>query len=65
MTAIGQDRAIRLPFTRDRVIAVAVATVILAVMIVPRLGYVPVWDGRVYTNCVLDAAFCGVSSESG
>lgn len=64
MTAIGQDRPVRLPFGRDRAIAITVAAVIMTVMIIPQLGYVPIWDGRVYANCVFGAAFSGLSMES-
>lgn len=64
MMAIGQDRAVRLPFGGERAIAIAVVAGIMAVMVVPRLGYVPIWDGRVYANCVFEAAFSGVTMES-
>ena len=64
MSALGRDRAIVWPFGRDRLIAVAVIAAGLAVMIVPELGYVPLWDGRVYANCVFGAAFSGVTMES-
>lgn len=44
--------------------AMGVAALIMTVMVLPELGYVPTWDGRVYANCVMDAAFSGISMES-
>ncbi len=64
MNPIGQDRAITWPFARGRIVAIGAVAAILAVMIVPRLDYVPLWDGRVYANCVLEAAFSRVTLES-
>lgn len=64
MTAVGYDRPITLPFGRDRAIAILVAALAMAVMVIPELGYVPLWDGRVYTNCVMGAAYSGLSLES-
>lgn len=64
MSALGRDREIVWPFGRDRLVALAVIAAGLAVMIVPELGYVPLWDGRVYANCVFEAAFSGVTMES-
>jgi hypothetical protein len=64
MTGIAADRAVTLPFSRDRVIGIAIAAALLAAMVLPELGYVPVWDGRVYANCVADAAFTTISMES-
>lgn len=64
MSALGRDREVRWPFGRDRLVALAVIAAGLAVMIVPELGYVPLWDGRVYANCVFEAAFSGVTMES-
>ncbi|MDA1082766.1 MAG: hypothetical protein O2973_14090 [Gemmatimonadetes bacterium] len=49
---------------RDRAIAVAIAAIAMTVMIWPHLGYVPLWDGQVYANCVMDAAFSEISMES-
>lgn len=62
--AVGYDRPVRLPFGRARAVVVAVAAALLAIMIVPQLGYVPIWDGRVYANCVMNAAFSGINLES-
>jgi hypothetical protein len=59
-----RDRPVALPFARARVVAIAMAAAAMLVMIWPHRGYVPLWDGRVYANCVMDAAFSGVSMES-
>jgi hypothetical protein len=64
MSALGRDREIQWPFGRDRLVALAVIAAGLAAMILPELGYVPLWDGRVYANCVFEAAFSGVTMES-
>jgi hypothetical protein len=58
------DRPVSVPFSRERAFAIAIAAALLAVMIVPELGYVPLWDGRVYTNCVTEAAFTTISMET-
>ncbi len=50
--------------TRGSWIAFAVAAALLAAMVIPELNYVPLWDGRVYANCVMDAAHNGLSMES-
>jgi hypothetical protein len=49
---------------RDRLIFAAIVIASMVAMIAPELGYVPIWDGRVYANCVLDAAYNGISMES-
>ena len=64
MTAVGRDRAVTFPFARERAIAVGITVVAMTVMLWPHLGYVPLWDGRVYVNCVMDAAFSGIGIES-
>ena len=64
MTAVGRDRPVAFPFTRERAIAVGITVVAMTLMLWPHLGYVPLWDGRVYANCVMDAAFSGLSVES-
>ena len=33
-------------------------------MLFPEFGYVPIWDGRVYSNCVIDAAANGLTLDS-
>ena len=64
MTSIGRDRAVEVPFGRERAMAMAFTALVMFVMVGPHLGYVPLWDGRVYANCIMDAAFNGVSMES-
>jgi len=64
MTSAGRDRVIVPPFGRERVGAIAIAAMAMVVMIVPNLDYVPLWDGRVYANCVMEAAFSGITAES-
>lgn len=64
MSAIGSDRPVVIPFARDRVIAIAIAALAMLLLLWPHLGYVPLWDGRVYANCVMDAAYAGVTMES-
>lgn len=64
MTPIGRDRAVAVPFGRERVMAMAFTALVMLVMVGPHLGYVPLWDGRVYANCIMDAAFNGMSMES-
>lgn len=49
---------------RQTWIAFAIAAVLLSVMVIPELNYVPLWDGRVYANCVMDAADTGLTMES-
>ncbi len=36
----------------------------MAALLWPHRGYVPIWDGRVYAECVLDAAARGLSMET-
>lgn len=64
MTSAGRDRVIVPPFGRDRVVAIGIAALAMLIMIVPNLNYVPLWDGRVYANCVMEAAFSGINMES-
>ncbi len=52
------------PLTRQTWIAFVVAAVLLSAMVIPELNYVPLWDGRVYANCVMDAADTGLTMES-
>ncbi len=47
-----------------RWIAFAVAALLLSAMVIPELNYVPLWDGRVYANCVMDAVDSGLTMES-
>jgi hypothetical protein len=64
VSVVGADRPVRPPFGRDRAIAMGIAALLMTVMVIPELNYVPLWDGRVYANCVMDAAFNGISMES-
>ncbi len=57
MTADAQERL------RRRLAFAAIATVVI-VLVWPERGYVPIWDGRVYANCLVDAAARGFSLES-
>jgi hypothetical protein len=55
------------PDKRERVAAFVVIALIFFAIIQPELNYVPIWDGRVYANCAIEAAsngFAGLSMES-
>ena len=41
---------------RERAIAFAAIAVVFCLVLFPELDYVPIWDGRVYANCVIEAA---------
>ena len=64
MTAVGLDRPVQFPFGRERAVAIGFAALAMALMVIPELGYVPLWDGRIYANCVMDAAYSGMTMES-
>jgi hypothetical protein len=52
---------------RERVAAFAVTALVLIALVQPQLHYVPIWDGRVYANCAIEAAsngLAGLSMES-
>ncbi len=52
---------------RERVAAFVVTALVFLAVLQPELRYVPIWDGRVYANCAIDAAsngFAGLSMES-
>jgi hypothetical protein len=49
---------------RERRLAFAAISVVVIALLWPERGYVPIWDGRVYANCVVDAAATGFSFES-
>jgi hypothetical protein len=52
---------------RERVASFAVTALVLIAILQPELHYVPIWDGRVYANCAIEAAsngFAGLSMES-
>jgi len=42
------------------VLTLAVLTAVA--LLVPRLGYIPMWDGRAYAECAVEASFNGLSS---
>ena len=55
------------PDRRERVAAFVVIALVFIAIIQPELHYVPIWDGRVYANCAIEAAsngFAGLSMES-
>ena len=49
---------------RERAIAFAAIGVLFCLVLFPEFGYVPIWDGRVYANCVIEAAASGLSLET-
>jgi hypothetical protein len=49
---------------RERLLAFGIIAALFATMLVPQFGYVPIWDGRVYADCAVDAAAKGLSLES-
>lgn len=52
---------------RERFAAFAVTALVSIAILQPELHYVPIWDGRVYANCAINAAsngFAGLSMES-
>lgn len=52
---------------RERTIAFVVTALVFFAILLPELHYVPIWDGRVYANCAIEAAsngFAGLSMES-
>ena len=59
-----RDRTIVLPFAPRRAVAFLAAVLALAALVWPHRGYVPIWDGRVYANCVMDAAYNGLTMET-
>ena len=48
----------------ERVLAFGIISAVFLAVLLPEVGYVPIWDGRVYTDCVLSAAAKGLSMES-
>ena len=49
---------------RERFAAFAVTALVFIAILQPELHYVPIWDGRVYANCAIEAASSGLSLES-
>jgi hypothetical protein len=52
------------PERQERVAAFVVIALVFIAILQPELHYVPIWDGRVYANCALDAAANGLSGLS-
>jgi hypothetical protein len=55
------------PERQERIAAFAVISLVFIAILQPELYYVPIWDGRVYANCAIEAAsngFAGLSMES-
>ncbi|MFI5311894.1 MAG: hypothetical protein ACHQQ3_11710, partial [Gemmatimonadales bacterium] len=49
---------------RERIAAFAAIALVFLAILWPERGYVPIWDGRVYADCAIDAARTGLSMES-
>jgi hypothetical protein len=49
---------------RERLLAFGVTAAVFFAVLWPEFGYVPIWDGRVYANCAIEAAASGLSFES-
>jgi hypothetical protein len=49
---------------RQRLLPLAAIAAVFCLMLIPEFGYVPIWDGRAYTDCVIGAAAKGLSLES-
>jgi hypothetical protein len=52
------------PARTERVAAFLVTALVFVAILWPELGYVPIWDGRVYANCAIQAVASGFSMES-
>lgn len=49
---------------RERAAAFAVIAVVVFAILRPEMQYVPIWDGRVYANCAIEAASNGIAGLS-
>lgn len=49
---------------RERVAVFAVIALVFIAILLPELHYVPIWDGRVYANCAIEAAANGMGGLS-
>ena len=49
---------------QERLLAFAFVAAAFMLVLAPERGYVPIWDGRVYANCAVDAAARGLSFET-
>jgi len=54
----------RADVSRERLQNFAMIAIAFVLVLLPERGYVPIWDGRVYANCVIGAAADGLSLES-
>ena len=54
----------RMDASRERLLNFAMIAVAFVLVLLPERDYVPIWDGRVYANCVMGAAADGLSLES-
>ena len=49
---------------QERIGAFVVIALVFIALLQPEFGYVPIWDGRVYANCAVEAAASGLSMET-
>ncbi|HLA89441.1 MAG TPA: hypothetical protein VJL28_03285 [Gemmatimonadaceae bacterium] len=49
---------------RERLLAFGAITAVFFATLFPEFDYVPVWDGRVYANCAVEAAASGLTLDS-
>ncbi len=52
---------------QERAAVFTAISLVFVTILLPELHYVPIWDGRVYANCAIEAAtngFAGLSMES-
>ena len=49
---------------RERIAAFVVTALVFIAILLPELHYVPIWDGRVYANCAIEAATNGIAGLS-
>jgi len=52
------------PERRERIAAFVVTALVFIAILLPELHYVPIWDGRVYANCAIEAATNGIAGLS-
>jgi hypothetical protein len=55
---------VRANVSNERMLNFAMIAVAFVLVLLPERDYVPIWDGRVYANCVIGAAADGLSLES-
>ena len=51
-------------FQRERITAFMVTAAVFLAILWPELHYVPIWDGRLYANCAIEAATNGIAGLS-